>query len=171
MSQPEWECIVQIGDVSPTEYGGLWIFRDKTGVYPEEAELLLCPDSDSDARDNLWYVHRFILDRCTYENGILSDNKFHPDHPAWFATPESKRKERPQDTTYLADIVSGADFPSVEELIAQFCSEDPIERALAYREVGEYHGWDNLDHDPLTLRKREVKKRYNDPKYKVQTPA
>ena len=166
-AQPDWECVAQIGDASPTEYGGLWIFRDKTGVYTEEAELLICPETDSDAPTNLWYVHRFILDRCTYQNGILSDNKYHPDHPAWFAKPESERAKRPQDTTYLADVVAGADEPTVEKLIEQLCSEDPVERAMAYREIGEYHGWDNFDHNPLFLRKREMKKRYKNPKYEV----
>lgn len=160
MSQPDWECIGQLGDVNPLDYGGYWIFRDKTGVYPEEGELLVV----SDEEDGTNRVYRFILERCTYQNGILSDNKFHPDHPAWFAKPEAYRVSRPQDTTYLSGVSDFADYP-LDELIQDFCSEDALKRASAYRVVGEYHGFENLDSDPLDLRNRECKQRYKQEKY------
>ncbi len=46
MSQPAWECIAQLGDKNPIDHGGYWILRDTTGVYAEEAELLLVPDDE-----------------------------------------------------------------------------------------------------------------------------
>jgi len=49
-----------------------------------------------------------------------------------------------------------------EELIALFVSRDPLERAHAWRDVGEYHGFDNLDEYPLTLTREEVQARYTD---------
>ena len=160
MSQPDWECIAQLGDANPTEYGGYWIFRDKTGVYAPEGEYLFCPDDE----DGEYEVYRFSLDKCTFINGVLSDNKFHPECSAWFATPEVRRDERPQDTTYLSNIASCMDS-SVEELIGMFTSDDIVERAEAYRMVGEYHGFMNLDEYPLHLTRAEVERRYDQPKY------
>ena len=33
MSQPKWEYVANLGDTSPLEYGGLFLYRDTTGVY------------------------------------------------------------------------------------------------------------------------------------------
>ena len=164
MSQPAWECIAQLGDKNPIDHGGYWILRDTTGVYTEEAELLLVPDDE----DGRYTIYRFTLDRCTFINGVLSDNKFHRDHAAWWAKPEAERNARPQDTTYLKNI---ADFIGieVEELAEHFCSDDALKRAAAYRAVGDYHGFENLDSYPLTMTRQEVKARYKDLRFK--TPA
>ena len=164
MSQPAWECIAQLGDKNPIDHGGYWILRDTTGVYSEEAELLIVPDDE----DGDYTIHRFTLERCTFIDGVLSDNKFHPDHAAWWAKPEAERNARPQDTTYLKNL---ADFieMGVEELAADFCSEDALKRAMAYRAVGDYHGFDNLDNYPLTMKLGEVKARYKELRFK--TPA
>lgn len=153
--QPSWTCIANMGDVHPIDHGGLFVYRDKTGVYTEEAELLEVPNDES----GVYTVYRFSLDKCTYIDGILSDNKFHPEHPAWFAHPEAARKERPQDTTYLSNIITYCGG-EVEDMVEAFCSDDPLRRADAYRAVGVYHGFDNLDMYPLTLSRSEVKKRY-----------
>ena len=164
MSQPAWECIAQLGDKNPIDHGGYWILRDTTGVYPEEGELLIVPEEDG----GKYTIYRFILERCTFTDGVLSDNKFHPEHAAWWAKTEEERKARPQDSTYLKNI---ADFigMDVEELADHFCSEDALKRAAAYRAVGDYHGFNNLDDYPLTMKRREVKARYKDLRFK--TPA
>jgi hypothetical protein len=157
MSQPTWKLIAQLGDVNPTEYGGYFIYQDETGVYCEEGELLEIDESSGKGT-----VYRFILEKCTLTDGILSDNKFHPLHPAWFAKPESERSNRPQDNTYLKNV---GDFcgKSVDVLTNLFCSEDAKQRAVAYREVGIYHGFNNLDSYPLQLTENEVKTRYATP--------
>jgi hypothetical protein len=42
-----------------------------------------------------------------------------------------------------------------------FVSSEPGQRALAWQAIGEYHGWDNLDSDPLQFTSREeVEQRY-----------
>ena len=164
MSQPDWECIAQLGDKNPIDHGGYWILRDTTGVYSEEAELLVVPEDE----DGEYTIYRFTLERCTFINGVLSDNRFHPDKPAWWAKPEEERKARPQDTTYLRNL---ADFVGmeVEELADHLCSADALKRAVAYRAVGDYHGFENLDSYLLTMTRQEVKARYKEIRFK--TPA
>ena len=158
MSQPKWKCIGNLGDRNPLDYGGYFVFVDKTGVYPPEAELLEL-DDENDERTT-YTVHRFILEPCTYIDGILSDNRFHPDKPAWFAGTEDERKERPQDSTYLKNLADYAGL-TVKELAGMFCDDAPLIRAEAWRIVGQYHGFENLDNYPLTkLSRTEVRKRY-----------
>lgn len=155
MAQPKWKEIANLGDASPLEYGGYFVYVDETGVYEAEAEVLLEPCDD----DRKFTIYRFTLDRCTFIDGILSDNKFHPEHSAWFAGSAAEQVERPQDSTYLSNVAETCDIPEAN-LIRQLCSADPIERAWAYRAIGEYHGWENLDSYPLRLNKREIAERY-----------
>lgn len=138
-NQPVWKMIANLGDVNPLDYGGYFVYIDETGVYPPEAERL-------EESHKGYEVHRFILDRCTYTNGILSDNKFHPEHPAWFAD----------------DIDSAASFvgQDAQELIDALCDPDPCMRAEAYRAIGDYHGWENLDSYPLHLTQEEAIEKY-----------
>jgi hypothetical protein len=145
MSQPEWELVAQLGDKSPIDYGGYFIYWDKTGVYPEEVVILETNDECEDKAE--WTAYRFILERCTFTDGVLSDNKYHPDKPAWFANKIES----------VADSIDA----SVTELISMFCSDNPIERAHAYKAIGEYYGMANLDDYPVHYRTRhEVEERF-----------
>lgn len=133
MTQPKWKKVGAVGDVNPVEYGGGVVCEDETGVYAPEVEYY---DRDSDAEYSKIRVYRFSADKCTFVNGVLSDNRFHPDHPVWFAD------KLPDDTT-----------PE------QFCSEDTMTRARAWTEVGLYYGFDNLDNYPIYLAYNEAVKR------------
>lgn len=146
--QPNWKCIAQLGDAHPIEYGGYWIMEDTTGVYPPEGELLETGDEGEPLT-----VYRFILEPCTYLDGVLSDNRFHPGHPAWFADS-------------LGQIAS-ANGIETEALIALFTSHDARERAVAWRMVGEYHGLENLDSYPFTLTEGEARQRFNGEQYRI----
>jgi hypothetical protein len=77
---------------------------------------------------------------------------------AWFASPDSQKAVRPQDTTYLSNICETMDVEE-SELVGMFCSDDPIQRALAWRMVGDYHGWDNLDSYPMVLGFKDTSRR------------
>lgn len=157
-AQPEWKFIANLGDRNPLDYGGYFIFVDQTGVYAPKGELLdIDNDGEVDETKLTYTVHRFDLDKCTYIDGILSDNKYHPDHPVWFATPEPERVERPQGI--LVNIASFCGMPA-DQLITMFTSHDPLARAEAYRSVGSYHGFDNLDSYPLKLNRVEAEERY-----------
>jgi hypothetical protein len=153
-NQPNWKLVANLGDVNPIDYGGFFVFIDETGAYDPEAELLVSPDSD----EGEWQVYRFSLPKCTFINGILSDNKFHPGHPAWFANPGA------ENLSGVAECCGDA----VDSLITDLCSDNVSNRASAYRAIGQYHGFENLDSYPLTFKSRaEVEQRYNDPKYKA----
>lgn len=135
MSQPTWKCVGNLGDASPKEYGGYSVYVDQTGAYPPEAEYL-----DVDDETGGWTLYRFVLEPCTYVDGILSDNKFHPDFPVWFADK-------------LGNIAStiGRD---VDDLRADFLSDDPLIRADAWRAIGEHFGFHELDSYPQIFTNR-----------------
>src|SRR5215475_15130359 len=85
--QPKWRRVANLGDVNPVEYGGYFIDVDETGVYAPEATWLEAPDDEpEDAASESWTAYRFILEQCTQSiDGVLSDNQYHPEAPAWFA--------------------------------------------------------------------------------------
>ena len=151
--QPVWKLIANLGDVNPLEHGGYFVYVDETGVYEAEAELLITDENES-SPEYEYTAYRFILERCTLINGILSANKFHPDCMAWFGY---RDKDRPQDSD-LNDVAKFADMPDIAELL---CSENPVDRARAYQVIGDYHGWDNLDSYPLALTRAEAEERYS----------
>lgn len=156
----EPKLIANLGDASPLEYGGYFVYSDGDRPFVEMVEPP-CDDIDFDSEKARWTVYSFDIDKCTFIDGVLSDNKFHPDHAAWFAKLESEKATRPQDTTYLSNVVSQFEGQfTLEEFSLMFCSDDIAKRAWAYREIGQYHGFENLDSDPLTLTKSEVNARY-----------
>lgn len=158
MTQPQWNRIANLGDQSANhgnlDYGAFFVYEDTTGVYPPEAELIEEPIEDEDTVT----VYRFELPRCTYINGILSDNQFHPELSVWFAPSAVERAARPQDSN-LAQLCETMDLTE-DEFIRLITSEDPRNRAIAWRMVGEYHGFENLDGYPLTMSQTEAEARY-----------
>ena len=156
-NQPKWELVANLGDANPIDYGGYFVYRDTTGVYPAEAERLDSPESDNGE----WTVRRVCLDRLElaydmFERKLLVPFGF------------SERTDLPHPIAryneWFADgLESVANYVgmSLDELRNGFCSEDPVERAFAYQAVGDYHGWENLDSYPLTFANRsEVEARY-----------
>ena len=148
-----------LGDVNPVEHGGFWVLRDKTGSYCEEAELF-----DVDSRQLA--ACRFTLNRCTFINGVLSDNKYHPDKCAWFATTPERMKLRPQDGRGLTDVARTVGIEE-DELVRLLCSESPIERCRGYQCLIAHHGVYEFDQYPLYLSRSEAKRRYKAKMYRV----
>lgn len=145
MSQPKWKFFANLGDVNPIDHGGQFIFIDETGVYPPELEILAL--ADTSAEDDVWEVHRFILETCTFEDGILSDNKFHKDTPAWFEN-------------NICEVASASGIDPAE-IIDDLCGDDIRKLALAYAAIADYNGIANFDEYPITFNNRkEVEKRY-----------
>lgn len=161
-AQPDWELVGTIGDVDPLGYGGGFVFRDKTGVYAPEIEYVE-PNGDGGSRDDVQSVtvYRVILEPHTYGHphgidGVLSDNKYHPESPVWYA------KE-------LDSVCESCDCDR-DELIAALCGNDPVAKAGAYETLASYFGWDEFDNYPLNLTPSEAEERYNQPKYQKQQP-
>lgn len=152
--QPEWEFIANLGDASPLDYGGYFVYRDKTGVYEEEAELLLVDDEQDE--NSTYTVYRIMLERSKLIDGYLVPFRYdrtwtHPleRYDEWF-------HER------LNDVASSIGSTK-EELERALISADPLVRADAYRAIGDYHGWENLDPSPLTgLTRKDVEERYRE---------
>jgi hypothetical protein len=155
-AQPNWEFITNLGDASPIEHGGYFVYRDTTGVYGFEAELLQEPENGGKKR---WTVYRICLDQykmveqddMMYMVPIGYDETWrHPIHQyaPWFKSGLHSVADT-HGTTY-------------QELIEAFCSDDGQKRAWAYRCVAEFHGWENFDSDPLTLKRSEVEERYKE---------
>jgi hypothetical protein len=146
MSQPSWKLLATIGDVNPVDHGGMLVYEDTTGVYAPEAVMIRPLDDDDD--NDRWIVYRFPLEKCTCVDGVLSDNEHHPEHPAWFAG--------------SLKSVAKSIGATRGDLIEQLCSKNPIERAYSYLAIGEYHGFINLDHEPVTdLDRSEMESRYD----------
>lgn len=153
--QPKWRFVTNIGDRSPLDYGGYFIFEDRTGVYPEEAELLVVENEEEQDEKKLRYtIYRILLERTKLVDGYLvpeayESNWSHPleNYDEWFH----------KELSHVADSVGR----TKEELEAALTSRDPIQRAIAYQNIYDYHGWENGDSDPLRgLSRSEVKKRY-----------
>jgi hypothetical protein len=159
MSQPQWKLVANLGDVTYLNYGGFFVYVDETGVYPAEAEVLVVDNEHEIDDESLTYtVYRFALTKCTLVNGVLSDNPYHPDMSAWFANDETEKESRIMSTCLSS--VSRCLNRTVEHFALDFCSDDIIVRAIAYREVAEYHGYDEFDQYPLKLTRAEAESRY-----------
>lgn len=147
--QPVWQYLDNLGDATPLEYGGDFVFEDTTGVYPPELEHY---DPD-DGR-----AYRVVLERLALVDGILvldriAANQKKLPHPlasyeVWFSK-------------HLAGIASACGT-SQETLIAWLTSGNIIARAQAYIEIGLVEGWENLDGYPLVLAPGEAYERYKE---------
>lgn len=137
-NQPTWKCIANLGDTTPWDYGGAFVMEDTTGVYCPELWLFEVPDSE----DEPAMEYRILLEKCTYVRGILSDNKFHPSVRVWFGEPER-----------LAAIASAVGTSELE-LVNCFCSDDPVQRAMAYRLAVDTYGPSEFDQYPLSFSSR-----------------
>ena len=140
--QPVWKLIAKLGDVNPIDYGGAFVYEDATGVYDPEVELI-ATEEDCER----WTVYRFSIDPCTFINGILSDNKFHPELTALFAD--------------SLEAVAETYGRAASDIIHSLTSGTLQDRAQAWLNIGNYHGMENLDSYPLTFTDRaEVEARY-----------
>ena len=152
-NQPIWNLLANLGDVNPIDYGGYFIYKDTTNMYAPEGEILESPDNDTGA----WTVYRFSLDRLKMVKGYMVSGRYRSDWPhplhsyqEWFSTSDSG-----------LESVARCFGINVESLQSMFCSDDILQRANAYRMIGDYYGFENLDSYPLTFRSRaEVEARY-----------
>lgn len=132
------KLVANFGDVNPLTYGGSFVFEND-GEYT-------CEHFDVGEEGENVTVYRFNLPMCTFINGVLSDNEFHPNYPAWFADSIGK-------------VAECCGVPR-RELVDGLCASDPVKRAAVFQDIGRYHGFDNLDSYPITLTESELAARY-----------
>lgn len=174
--QPDWEFIANLGDMNPLEYGGYFIYKDKTGVYPERADVIL-PPSEHMTGETLNEIYRIEIERLKLVEGYLVPVRYRRDWNLTFPQPKSKRggvlEWRPEDIEnklhaqrFAAwfqehlESVSSSSGTTKEELEIAFTSENPLERFEAYRMIGEYYGWEELGGEPIRRTQKEAEKRY-----------
>lgn len=158
--------IKNLGDAEPLSYGGYFIYEDAPNPH---ARKIKTQDWSPKGRENVTYsakllvpvddapylVYRFGLDRLKLVDGYLVPINYEPSWPhplerydEWFADSIPK----------MAESVS----LSADELREMFTSEDPLELARAYEILGGYHGFENLDSDPLSLTHEQVEKQFKE---------
>ena len=151
--QPSWHCVANIGDADPYEYGGAFVLVDRRGIY--EPELILVESFDGSSNRE---VSNIVLDSLTVikdrsiETGRpedswvgLSDNMYHADIAAWFGDLDSLQK--------VADYI-GDDLHS---FMRSLLSSNPIERAIGFRHLSDYHGVVNFDQYPKVLTEEKAR--------------
>ena len=146
-----WKCKVNLGDVNPIDHGGYFVFVSDNPAHRPEAALLQEPaDDETDAcgdwaSDAQWKLYRFELERMkvvTEDDGgtthqYLVPLDYDPKHGSasgyvpWFV----------DDLDQVASFIGS----TTKDLKADLCSADPVDRAQAYRAVGDYWGFDSFD--------------------------
>lgn len=132
------KLLANLGDVNWLEYGGSLVFDD------ESLHIIYAGEAD----DEPYEVYRVSLDPCTYSNGVLSDNLYHPGVPAWFAVT-------------LGDVAktTGA---AVDDIIRRLCAVDVVVRGSAYLDLISFHGAYEFDSYPLVVSRVEVEQMYSE---------
>lgn len=162
-AQPDWKFIVNLGDASPIDHGGYFLYHDTTNVYGFEAEVLQEPPED--AKKKRWTVYRVCLDQYKMVKKEDEDTGSSTEYMVPVSHDETWIHAIHQYAPWFqAGIHAVASCFSTTggELLKAFCSDDGKERAWAYRCVAEFHGWENFDSDPLILKRSEVEKRYKE---------
>ncbi len=157
--------LASLGDVSP-EHGSLRLYGDPTGVERPVLEAIRPlheNDCDCDDADEYGDCTRFELRSATVERfkivrlggrlgaGYFVACEYQPDWPMHVS----------QYVPFFGDVESMRDVANSagvgdDELIDALCSENPVERAEAYRNLIGYHGWANFDEYPIELTAAEV---------------
>ena len=139
--------IGNIGDRNILTYGGVIVYReysyDKT--YDKILIVKLTPNDHDNKIERRWGT----LDKCTYVNGVLSDNSFHIDKPAWFA-------DDPEWYSKPAEKIVNWAGATYSEFIDDITSNDPMRIAARYVNVYDYYGWDNFDSYPTEMNRTAV---------------
>lgn len=141
--QPAWRFAANLGDVNPF-YSGRLLYVDATGVY--DPELVIFEETPDGKPIS---VSRVCVPRCTMlanDPVTLSDNHFHADKPAWFAS----------------ELASAADHlgRTAEDLARDLCSSDPVARAVAFAGLVCYFGVFEFDQYPVQMMRAVMRRKY-----------
>jgi hypothetical protein len=151
MSQPVWKLVYA------TDYSAL--YRDETGVYPEELAVVQTDDDRDEDDPDRHHVYRFAVERCAIvrldDNGDVTDDptvRGYLVHASLVGRTDLPHAWSRYEEWFAKDLASVARSigSSRADLIAALCSEDAPTRACAYEAIGGYHGFANFDQYPDT---------------------
>lgn len=135
--QPNWRVVVEFSGDSGNNM--IVLERDITGVYRPQLSYL------EEMVDGTFNLSRIVVEPHTYINGILSDNPFHPEIPAWYADTAKK---------VFSDFEAGFDG-----MIKILCNNEDIrQQAQVFSWIVEYHGTYEFDQYPQVLTAKEARK-------------
>jgi hypothetical protein len=173
-NQPVWKRLTSTDDCQ--------VFTDETGVYAPEMELAQeifdsaesseCPDckgeNTSDCENPDCYggkidparkfeLYRFPLDKLKI---VVADGTA-------YMVPEPYNETWPHAVSQYVEWFDDS-LPAIAAccgttetaMSIALTSDDIMARAWAYRDIGSYHGFMNLDAYPLTLTEKELNKRW-----------
>mgnify|MGYP001586861803 FL=1 len=122
-----------IGDVTPIEYGGGYVFKGDDGIWIEYTNGLGDFDGDESALES----YRVEV----YRVKVADDVFFDLDWMNW-------------------DNLAFSMGRKVKELESESLSDNPVTRAMLYWDVASHYGWHELDHYPLILTVKELEDRW-----------
>ena len=143
--QPVWRYRGNLGDASPLTEHAAFVYEDITGVYSPEMVLFNAPATIKIGTK--YKVHRIMCEKCYYTDGVLSDNRFHKDKPAWFKVKD----------------VANVHGAKVQDVIDRLCSDDILDRCAAYQMLVNNYGVVNFDSYPVLMTRTELRRRYRAP--------
>lgn len=113
--------------------------KDITGVYRPRLSYL------EEMADGTFQLSRIDVEAHTFINGILSDNKYHPELPAWYAETALK---------VFSEFEAG-----IETMVKLLCNDADIRaQAQAFSWIVEYYGTYEFDQYPVPMDAKEAKK-------------
>ena len=160
--------IGQLGDVNPVDYGGGLVVRNDSlervqvvyfeVLWEEDPYEELDPGQPTPPPSRSISV--FDIDKLAW-NGYggwysakpLQDNylpRHRSEYVEWFASSDAIKRMANAMGVYWLDLAD------------MFCSDDPMERAKAYEEIGLFHGFGTLDTDPELASYKRAMELFND---------
>lgn len=152
MSDDEPVTLGTIGDCTPLEYGGGFVFKYPDGRVQIEYAEEPC-DDDPFFRENDRRTFHMPYRKAPHRLYVVDVAEDVKADLNWLDD---------KDWARIANHGNGESSKvEGERLAGELASEDPMVRAMLYWDVANQHGWDNLDPNPMTLTGEELSQRWN----------
>lgn len=145
MAEPKITVLANLGDRNALDYGGHIVFQ---------AEM---PDGRITYHSEFW------------EEPVKRQHRMKPapkedvyEVYRWDIEPDAVKDLDWAELASVAESI-GVDPAQFE---ASGRSENPVERAMFYEQVGRHHGFENLDSYPVTLTRKEMEERWSKSDFK-----
>jgi hypothetical protein len=130
--------IMNLGDANPFDYGALVVYEHREKKRGKEYRYFQAeywPEPETEEGKDRYTVYNWEI-----ESNVFRDLEWISPN-AWDAIADTHSMER-REVRRLAT------------------SEEPVERAILYEMVGNYYGFDNLDHTPEVFTREELEARW-----------